>query len=289
MSKHNHNHKNTGSAGPENRMKDVKGNPQNNAASPAGGLDPKGEVRDSGAARGVENDTVNDAKNSAKSQAESSSEAAGTQANSASKDSEAKNAAGENGVEAWKQKSADLEFKLAELNDQYLRKAADFDNFRKRVNREKQELSDFANQNLLLDLLPVIDDFERAIKSADTSKDFSSFYTGVSMIEKGLSAQLEKKWGLKRFDSEGQPFDPNRHEAIQMEKSAEVSEATVKEDFLKGYLLKDRVLRFAKVKVLMPETPAGMSAGTPAGSAASSPAGASAGISAGTPAGSDSP
>jgi len=164
------------------------------------------------------------------------------------------------------QKAAELETKLAELNDQYLRKAADFENYRKRVTREKQELTDFANQNLILNLLPVIDDFERAIKSVETSAslqsvpDFKSFYEGVTMIEKRLYADLENKWGLKRFDSEGQPFDPNRHEALQVEKAAGIQEAVVKEDYVKGYQLKDRVIRFAKVKVLMPdgtEQPAG--------------------------------
>jgi len=157
------------------------------------------------------------------------------------------------------QKAAELEAKLAELNDQYLRKAADFENYRKRVIREKQELTDFANQNLILDLLPVIDDFERAIKSVETSsalqtvQDFKGFYEGVSMIEKRLYADLENKWGLKRFDSEGQPFDPNRHEALQVEKAAGIQEAVVKEDYVKGYQLKDKVIRFAKVKVLMPD------------------------------------
>ena len=167
---------------------------------------------------------------------------------------------------------AELEAKLAELNDQYLRKAADFENFRKRMIREKQELTEFANQNLLLDLLPVIDDFERAIKSAQSSPaaqsshDFASFYEGIVMIEKRLSTQLENKWGLKRFDSAGQPFDPMRHEALQMEKAAGITEAVVKEDFVKGYFLKERVLRCAKVKVLMPENPA-PSAGGLSGSA----------------------
>ena len=150
-------------------------------------------------------------------------------------------------------KIADLETKLAELNDQYLRKAADFENFRKRVIREKQELSEFANQNLLLDILPIIDDFERAIKSAETSKDFASFYEGIAMIEKRFSTDLENKWGLKRFESVGQPFDPNRHDAIQVEKVAGAAGAVVKEVFVKGYLLKERVIRCAKVKVLMPE------------------------------------
>ena len=150
-------------------------------------------------------------------------------------------------------KTAELEAKLADLNDQYLRKAADFENFRKRMIREKQEITDFANQNLLLDLVPIIDDFERAIKSADTSKDFASFYEGIVMIEKRLSSQLESKWGLKRFDSAGEPFDPNRHEAIQMERATGITEAIVQEDYLKGYFLRERVIRCAKVKVLMPE------------------------------------
>ena len=162
------------------------------------------------------------------------------------------------GLSSPEQKYADLEAKLADLNDQYLRKAADFENYRKRMIREKQELVDFSNQNLLLDLLPVIDDFERAIKSAESSRDFPSFYEGITMIEKRLSNDLENKWGLKRFESEGQPFDPNRHEALQMEKAAGIQEAVVKDDFVRGYYLKDRVIRFAKVKVLVPdETPAG--------------------------------
>jgi molecular chaperone GrpE len=155
-------------------------------------------------------------------------------------------------------KIASLEAKLAELNDQYLRKAADFENFRKRMNRERQEAIDFANQALLLDLIPIIDDFERAIKAAetvlvkDTSQDFKNLYDGISMTEKRLLTQLENKWGLKRFDSAGEIFDPNRHEAIMMDKSADIAEPVVQEDFLKGYTLKDKVIRCAQVKVLMP-------------------------------------
>jgi molecular chaperone GrpE len=168
-----------------------------------------------------------------------------------------------------------LESKLADMNDQYLRKAADFENFRKRMNREKQEAIDFANQTLLLDLIPIIDDFERAIHAAEliltkgkaqgaaqgavqggeVSQDFTNLYEGISMTEKRLMTQLENKWGLKRFDSAGEIFDPNRHEAIMVDKAADISEPTVQEDFLKGYTLKDRVVRSAKVKVLMPDAP----------------------------------
>jgi molecular chaperone GrpE len=170
---------------------------------------------------------------------------------------------GDKGPEKLQQnKIAELEAKLAETNDLYLRKAADFENFRKRITQEKQGAIDFANQALLLDLIPIIDDLERALKAAETSLDkegaaagdFKSLYEGIGMIEKRLVSQLENRWGLKRFDSGGEPFDPNRHEAIMMEKSAEISEPVVQEDFMKGYTLKERVIRPAKVKVVMPES-----------------------------------
>jgi len=156
-------------------------------------------------------------------------------------------------------KIAELEAQLAEVRDQLLRKAADFENFRKRMNQEKQNAIDFANQSLLLDIIPIIDDFERAIKSAEDSVELAglpagkAMLDGINMIEKRLTGQLESKWGLKRFIAAGEPFDPNRHEAMMMDKSPEVQEPVVQEDFVKGYTLKDRVIRAAKVKVLMPE------------------------------------
>lgn len=162
-------------------------------------------------------------------------------------------------------KCAELEVRSSELNDSYLRKAADFENYRKRVQKEKSDAIDFANQSLLLDLIPVLDDFERALKAASAAKvatpdvavdyaaAFTSLYDGLSMTESRLYATLENKWNLKRYVSEGQPFDPERHEALMMEKSAETTEAVVNEEFVKGYLLKERVVRTAKVKVLMPE------------------------------------
>jgi molecular chaperone GrpE len=148
---------------------------------------------------------------------------------------------------------ADLEVQLAEAKDQFLRKAADFENFRKRMNREKQDAIDFANQNLLLDIIPVLDDFDRALQSAENSRDFNSLYEGVGMIAKRLSSTLESKWGLKSYAAAGALFDPNFHEALMMEKSSAVTEQTVQADLLKGYTLKDRVIRSAKVKVLIPD------------------------------------
>jgi len=151
------------------------------------------------------------------------------------------------------EKIAELEAQIADLRDQLLRKAADFENFRKRMNQEKQNAIEYANQSLLLDIIPVIDDFERAIQAGEGSSDINSLLEGVKMIEKRLTSQLEGKWGLKRFNSAGEPFDPNRHEALMVEKSPDITEAVVKEDLSRGYLLKDRVIRTSKVKVLMPE------------------------------------
>jgi len=151
------------------------------------------------------------------------------------------------------EKIAELETQIADLRDQLLRKAADFENFRKRMNQEKQSSIEYANQSLLLDIIPVIDDFERAIQAGEGSSDINSLLEGVKMIEKRLTSQLEGKWGLKRFNSAGEPFDPNRHEALMVEKSPDITEAVVQEDLSRGYLLKDRVIRTSKVKVLMPE------------------------------------
>ncbi len=147
---------------------------------------------------------------------------------------------------------ASLEAENSNLKDQYLRKAADFENFRKRMNADKQAAIDYANQTLLLDLIPVIDDFERAIKSSEAKRDYATLHEGIALIEKRLVSQLESKWGLVRFESAGAPFDPNRHEAIMMEKSADAVEPTVSEEFIRGYSLKDRIVRSAKVKVVMP-------------------------------------
>jgi len=155
-------------------------------------------------------------------------------------------------------RAEELEAQLAETREQLLRKAADFENFRKRTTQEKQKAIEFANESLLLDIIPVLDDFERAIASAEASPELAdlpagkAMLDGISMIEKRLTGQLESKWGLKRFSSAGEPFDPNFHEAMYMEKSPEAEEPVVAEDFAKGYMLKDRVLRAAKVKVLMP-------------------------------------
>lgn len=140
---------------------------------------------------------------------------------------------------------------LQDLNERYLRKLADEVNFRKRMLREKEEAQKYAVANLLGDLVPILDDFDRAISSAETAKNYDQLHEGVGLIRKQLSQMLENKYALKRFESKGTPFDPNRHEALFAE-PAEIDEPEVAEEFLPGYTLHDRVLRTAKVKVRIP-------------------------------------
>ncbi len=141
---------------------------------------------------------------------------------------------------------------VADLKDKLLRKQADFENFRKRMLREREDAARYANAALLTDLIGLIDDFERAIHSGEESRDFNSLLQGISMIEKQLVEMLEGRWGLKRFTSVGETFDPNRHEAVQRVEGPVDSKPTVVEDYQKGYYLHERVLRPARVKVMVP-------------------------------------
>ena len=145
-----------------------------------------------------------------------------------------------------------LESEKAEMKDQFLRKAADFDNFRKRLIRDKEDAVSFANTSLLTDLIDVLDDFERAEDAARKSKDFDTLANGVDLIEKRLATLLEKKWGLSKYVPLNEVFDPEKHEALMMTESPDVKEATVAEVFQNGYILHGRVIRHAKVKVSMP-------------------------------------
>ena len=161
---------------------------------------------------------------------------------------------GENKKKTPEQRIADLEEEVLSLKDKLLRKQADYENFRKRLFKEKEDSVKYANQMLLLDITSVIDDFERAIKSAEESKDFNAFHDGIVLIEKRLVSTLEKKWELKRFNSVGEPFNPDKHLAIAVEEGEEHEVPTVIEDYQKGYLFHERVLRPAKVKVSQPKT-----------------------------------
>jgi len=138
---------------------------------------------------------------------------------------------------------------LSEYEDLLKRKQADFENYRKRVQREFDDFKKYATSDLVLDILNVIDDFERAIDSARSSKDFDTLLEGILLVEKHLRNLLESKYDIEPIETVGREFDPMVHDAIMMEESEQYSEDTVVEDFQKGYKLHDRVLRPAKVKV----------------------------------------
>ena len=138
-------------------------------------------------------------------------------------------------------------------DDQLLRKSAEFDNFRRRLLRDKEDSIRYANTRLLTDLVDTMDNFERAIISGKETKDLDSFLNGIEIIENQLVSTLDSKYGLKRFDSKGEEFDPQKHEAVSMIASEEQSDnQMVLEELQKGYLLGDRVIRHSKVVVSQP-------------------------------------
>ncbi len=137
---------------------------------------------------------------------------------------------------------------LKELEDKYLRLQAEFDNYKKRCFKEKTEFIKFANEGLIIELLGILDNFERGVKAADSTKDFKLLHQGVDMILKQLHALLESK-GLKRIQTIGEAFDPHRHEAMEVVEQEGINKDTVLEELQPGYLLNERIVRPAKVKV----------------------------------------
>jgi molecular chaperone GrpE len=172
-------------------------------------------------------------------------------------------------VVALEAELAGVREELSAVNDKYLRKLADDVNFRKRMAREKEDGQRYAVATLLGDLIPILDDFDRAIASAETQKDYVVLHDGVGIIRRQLGSVLETKYGLTKFNALGQVFDPNRHEAVAMiqGEAGDGDEAMVAEEFLPGYGLHDRILRTAKVRVRMP---APQSPAQPAGAQAAS-------------------
>lgn len=154
-------------------------------------------------------------------------------------------------VAALEKDYAALEAEKSSLSDKYLRQLADSENFRKRMFRERDEAQKYANSGLLGDLVPVLDDFDRAIASAEHAMDYAVLHDGVVIIRRQLGQLLASKYGLECYDCLGKPFDPNIHEAYASE-PADVPETLVSEVLLPGYRLHDRVLRSAKVKVQTP-------------------------------------
>ncbi len=141
-----------------------------------------------------------------------------------------------------------LRREVAELRDRSIRTLADFDNFRKRVDRERAEERRFAGSEILRDFLPVVDNLERALQAPGGVAELKE---GVELILKQIEETLQRH-GVEKVDPEGEPFDPNLHEAVSREDDPELREPTVSEVLQRGYLLYERLLRPAVVAVRVP-------------------------------------
>ena len=135
------------------------------------------------------------------------------------------------------------------MNDRYLRLVAEFDNFKKRNAKERLEWMKNAGQDIIQSILPTLDDFNRAVKQMETSKDIASVKDGVQLIHNKLKSTLEGR-GLKQLESIGQEFNPELHEAItEIPAPTEELKGKVVDEIESGYSLNDKMLRYAKVIV----------------------------------------
>ena len=141
-----------------------------------------------------------------------------------------------------------LQAELKDAQERILRAQADFDNFRRRTRQDKEDLAKYASSKVITGILPVVDNFERAIGISREAQDFDSLFKGVEMIFRQLEQVLEQE-GVTAMNTVGQPFNPEFHQAIMQVDSEEHEEGIVVEEIMKGYVLKDKVLRPAMVKV----------------------------------------
>lgn len=201
-----------------------------------------------------QNEKAEDETQTAQDQTESEEKAEG-EAEGASKDADGEVPSEEETKELTpEEKIAELEKENADLKDQLLRRAADFDNYRKRMIKEKQETFDYANANLLADLLDSLDNFDRTVDAGATATDVKSVVDGIKMVNSNLVKMLESKYGLTSYGAEGDEFDPDVHEAIGRVEEEGKDKETLKQVYLKGYKLKDKVIRNAKVMVSVPKS-----------------------------------
>ena len=153
----------------------------------------------------------------------------------------------ENGADDPVKRAEKLEADLAEKDAQMLRLRADFDNFRRRSAKEREELAAVVTQGILTDMLPLLDNFERAL-SAEGS-DLDSFRAGVSMIYKQMTEALAKN-GLEVIDTKDKKFDPNFHQAVMRVQDPEKEDDTIEQELQKGYMVKGHVIRPSMVQVV---------------------------------------
>jgi molecular chaperone GrpE len=146
------------------------------------------------------------------------------------------------------QRIQELESKLDELSQKNLRLQADYDNFRRRTREEQAASLKYKSQSLLEQLLPALDNFERALKTEASNEQAKTLIQGMEMVYRQLADALKQE-GLTEVPSVGEKFDPNMHQAVMQVENSEYESNTVIEELQKGYMLKDRVIRPAMVKV----------------------------------------
>ena len=151
-------------------------------------------------------------------------------------------------VQLLKQRCDEAQKCADEEHDRFLRTLAEFDNFRKRSREEFQQVSQFAVEDLVIRLLPVLDNFERAIKTAEEIKDYDALHGGVILILRQLRDILTKE-GVKPIEAQGKLFDPNLHEAVMRLDTDEYPDGMIVEEFQIGYMIGDKVIRPSMVKV----------------------------------------
>lgn len=142
-----------------------------------------------------------------------------------------------------------LETQLAEQKDKFLRLFAEFDNYKKRVAKEQREFYAIAGKDIILDMIAVNDDFERAMKSFENTEELAAIKEGIGLIYEKLNKTIERK-GVKKIEAKGLPFDVEKHEAItEIPVNDESQKGTVIDEIESGYTMHDKVIRFAKVVV----------------------------------------
>ncbi|MCS6816241.1 MAG: nucleotide exchange factor GrpE [Blastocatellia bacterium] len=139
------------------------------------------------------------------------------------------------------------------LYDRLVRLAAEFDNYRKRIERERERMREDARAEVLTEFLPIVDDFERALEGAELVRDMDGLLYGLRMIHRRL-LELLARFNVRPIETIGQRFDPTRHEAFAIEPTDEFEENTILDEYQRGYLIGDRLLRPARVKVAVRPT-----------------------------------
>lgn len=167
---------------------------------------------------------------------------------SEAKEEENSSGTAQESVEELKQALAAKSEEIKALEDKYLRLAAEFENYKRLAQREQRDYARFANEGLLRELLPIVDNLERAVRSSKEKHGRDGVIQGVEIILKQFTETLAK-FGVRQIPSVGQVFDPTRHEAVARVESNTVPAGSVVEEFQRGYYLHDRILRASMVTV----------------------------------------